>query len=146
MRCKSILFYTSRIVFINFVFIFRMKKIYILFLSLIAAALLSISWPVGGFSIFIFIAFVPLLILENEISKRKEDFSRFAVLFYSYPGFLLWNIATTYWVWNSTPAAIAAWTLNSLFMSIVFLLFAYARRNFHLPSKAYFILPAFDNA
>ncbi len=120
-----------------------MKKIYLLLLSLLSGLLLAISWPVFGFSGFIFFAFIPFLIVEIEISKRKDQFSKFAVFFYSYPGFLLWNIATTYWVWYSTPAAIVAWSLNALFMSMVFSLFSYVRRNFHKPLKAYFILPGF---
>ena len=120
-----------------------MKKLYLILLSLLSGLLLSVSWPVLGFSGFIFFAFIPFLFIEAEISKNKENFSRFAVLFYTYPGLLLWNIATTYWVWFSTPAAIVAWSLNALFMSIIFSLFSFARRNSHKAQKAYFILPGF---
>lgn len=40
---------------------------------------------------------------------------------YSYPAFLVWNAATTWWVWNSTPpGSIAMMVLNAAFMALVF--------------------------
>ena len=41
----------------------------------------------------------------------------------SFLAFLVWNTATTWWVWNATPAAIMAWILNAIFMATVFWLF-----------------------
>ena len=122
---------------------FLNTKTGLLALSLASGIFLSVSWPVQGFTWLVFIAFIPLLYLEAVISRNPDKYPKFAAFFYSYPAFLLWNIATTYWVWYSTPAAIAAWVLNAMFMSIVFSLFAYTRRRFYRPDKAYFILPAF---
>jgi apolipoprotein N-acyltransferase len=84
---------------------------------------------------------VPVLIIEDYILKNKHNFSRFAVFFYTYPAFFIWNALTTWWVWNSTPVAILAWTLNALFMSIVMHVYHLARRNIYQTHQGYFILP-----
>jgi apolipoprotein N-acyltransferase len=51
-----------------------------IFLSLISALLLSISWPTYGIPFFLFFAFVPLLLMEQEISKFSKSIKRMAVL------------------------------------------------------------------
>lgn len=122
---------------------FLHTKYGLLSLSLVSGIFFSVSWPVHGITWLIFFAFVPLLYIENVIAGHPEKYSKFGVFFYSYPAFLLWNVATTYWVWYSTPAAIAAWVLNAMFMSFIFSLFSYTRRRFYMPDQAYFILPVF---
>jgi len=106
----------------------KSRKIHLVFISLFSGVLLSIAWPERGFPGFLFIGFVPLLFIEDFISTKPEQFSKFSALFYSYPGFLLWNGLTTWWIYNSTGiGAIMAIVLNSLFMSIVFQLFHYSK-------------------
>jgi apolipoprotein N-acyltransferase len=118
-----------------------MKKLHLLLLSALSGVLFTIGWPVNGFPAFLFTAFIPLLIIEEYILKNRQDFSRYSVFFYTYPAFLIWNIATTWWVWNSTPAAVAAWTLNALFMSTVMNVFHLSRRYlFQNRQGGYFIL------
>ena len=38
-------------------------------LAILSGILLTFSWPVGGFSMFIFVALVPVLMLEHHISN-----------------------------------------------------------------------------
>jgi apolipoprotein N-acyltransferase len=118
-----------------------MKKKHLLFLSLLSAVLLTVGWPVNGFSAFLFVALVPMFIIEDYIFNNRDDFSGFSIFFYTYPGFLIWNVLTTWWVWNSTPAAIAAWTLNAMFMSIVFWAYHFIRKEIYGTNKGYFVLP-----
>jgi len=118
-----------------------MKKFHLLILSGLSGLLFTVGWPVNGFPAFLFTALVPVLIIEDYILKNKHNFSRFAVFFYTYPAFLIWNALTTWWVWNSTPVAIMAWTLNAMFMSIVMHVYHMARRNVYQPNQGYFILP-----
>ena len=120
-----------------------MKKRHLLLLSVLSGILFTIGWPVNGFPAFLFTALVPLLIIEDYIFKNKTDFSRFSVFFYTYPAFLIWNILTTWWIWNSTPVAVLAWTLNAMFMSIVFNVYHLARRNIYKPDQGYFLLVFF---
>lgn len=121
-----------------------MKKKYLILLSLLSGLLLALSWPRDGAAWVAFIAFVPFLILEEYISANKKDFHRFAVMVYSYPGFLLWNVLTTWWIWNSTEVgAIGAFIANSFFMAVVFNLFSYTKKHVYGKASGYLILPFF---
>ncbi|AZI66664.1 apolipoprotein N-acyltransferase [Kaistella daneshvariae] len=98
-------------------------------LSLLSAVLLSISWPTYGIPFFIFIALVPLLILEHDISKfsnlKKKSLTIFGL---SYLAFVIWNIVTTGWLYgarnpdgsHSLFAVVVPVVLNSLFYAFIF--------------------------
>ena len=97
-----------------------MKIKHPLILSLLSAFLLSISWlPYCTF--FIFIAFVPLFFITEHYDVRhavkRRKIKQFGLLFLS---LLLWNVATTWWVYNASPIAVLAFVLNALFMTWVF--------------------------
>ncbi len=99
------------------------------FLSLISALLLSISWPTYGIPFFIFVALVPLLMMEHEISKfSKIKRKGWAIFGLSYLSFIIWNIVTTGWLYGSLNpdgshavlAVIIPVVVNSLLYSLVF--------------------------
>ncbi|MDR2207026.1 MAG: apolipoprotein N-acyltransferase [Flavobacteriaceae bacterium] len=98
-------------------------------LSLISTTLLSVSWPVYGVPFFIFAALVPLLMMEHEISKfSKIKRKSWAIFELSYLCFLVWNIATTGWLYgsknpdgsNSLQAVLLPVLINSFLYSLVF--------------------------
>lgn len=100
-----------------------------LFLALLSALLLSISWPTYGIPFFIFIALVPLLIMEHNISKfSKIKRKGWAIFGLSYFAFLIWNIVTTGWLYgsknpdgsHSLMAVVFPVLANSLLYSFVF--------------------------
>jgi apolipoprotein N-acyltransferase len=101
------------------------NRAYLLLLSLLAAALLSLSWY-AGLTILIFFGFVPLFAIEENISgdpnrKRKS----LALLTYYYIAFLIWNVAVTWWVvFASAGGAALAFIFNSLFMAMVFVIWS----------------------
>lgn len=106
-----------------------MKKYHLLLFSVLSGLLFSISWPVDGFPGFLFVAFIPLLYIEENLYKLKKKPGIFAGLIYSYPAFFLWNLLTTWWISNATSfGAVMAVALNSLFMAIVFNLFYLSKR------------------
>jgi len=117
-----------------------MKRIHLLLLSGLSGILFILGWPVNGFPAFLFSAFIPLLFIEQYIAENRKEFSKFSVFFYTYPAFFIWNFATTYWVWNSTPAAAFAWLFNSMFMSIVMNVFHVSRKNIYGRHQGYFLL------
>jgi apolipoprotein N-acyltransferase len=97
-----------------------MKKL--LFLSISSGLLLSFSWPEIGFFPLIFVAFIPLLLIEKYISDSGGRAS-WEVFGYSLITFFIFNIRTTYWVWNASPGgSITAFIINSLLMSLAFIL------------------------
>ncbi len=92
-----------------------MNKKQLVFLS---GFLLAFSWPSIGLFPLIFIAFVPLLILERNAENTKQ------VFWGSFTAFFLFNLITTYWVYHATFfGAVAAFCVNSTLMALVFLLF-----------------------
>ena len=88
-------------------------------LAILGGGLLTAAWPTWGVTPLIFIAFLPLLLMEDRIAQGERG----RMFWLSFLTFLVWNVATTWWVWNATPAATLAWILNALFMSIVFYVF-----------------------
>ena len=100
-----------------------MKNYQKLLMAVASGLLLWAAWPVGGIAPLVFIALVPLLYLEERISKGEKG----NVFWFSFVTFLVWNVLATWWVWNATPAAILAWILNSLFMSTVFWAFHFTK-------------------
>ncbi len=94
-------------------------------------------------SIFIFFAFVPLLQLEDQLSQRTDLAKRKLKLFgYLYLTFLSWNLLTTWWVsYASIGGACMAYILNSLFMSILFLIFSNIKRRINKPYAIWLLIP-----
>ncbi len=116
-------------------------KLRLVLLSLFSGLLLTLAWPERGFPALLFIGFVPLLRMEELISANRERFNRFSVFFWSYPGFLLWNALTTWWIVNSTgEGAILAVVLNAMFMSIILAFFSGTKRRLNSKPAAYLAL------
>lgn len=108
-----------------------------IFLSLISTLLLSISWPTYGIPFFIFFAFVPLLLMEQEISKFSKINKKGWVVFgLTYLAFFIWNVVTTGWLYhaknpdgnNSLLAVAIPVIVNSLLMSLVFQLYYWYKK------------------
>ena len=98
-----------------------MKKTTQFLLSILTGAMLWMSWPPHGFAFLSFFAFIPLLMVSQDLVEKKVRSPFWNGVLFSYLSFFIWNASTTWWVWNSTPeGAIAMVVLNSLFMSLVF--------------------------
>ena len=112
------------------------KKLHLLLLSLLSGLLLWFSWTPAGFPFLIFFAFVPMLFISDLLLLRRSKVSLWHGIIYTLPALLLWNIGTTWWIWNSTPhGAVGAIVLNSFFMSIVWGLW-HCSRNQRIPEAA----------
>ena len=93
-----------------------MNKNYLIY-SVLSGILLGLSWPTYGLTIFIFIAFVPLLYLE----KLTRNDSSLKIFSYSYLSFFIWNSIATWWLVYSTFFGMSfAIIINSLLMALVF--------------------------
>ncbi|MDP2424287.1 MAG: apolipoprotein N-acyltransferase [Bacteroidales bacterium] len=118
-----------------------MKRFHLLLLSLFSGLLLSLAWPMNGFPGLLFVALVPLLVIEDHFWNRKNSRSAFALIGYVLPAFLIWNLLTTWWIVNSTlVGALVAIVLNSVFMTIIFVLFHLSRRTLTRPAQGYLAL------
>lgn len=93
------------------------------FLAILSGGLLAASWVTYGVTPLIFIAFVPLLLADSHIRSHYKHTKR-KIFILSYIAFLIWNIVSTWWIWNSTHVgAVLAISINSLLMSLTFLLY-----------------------
>ena len=108
-----------------------------IFLAAISALLFSVSWPTYGVPFFIFFAFVPLLLMEQEISKfSKIKRKGWAVFGLSYFTFFIWNLVTTGWLYyaknpdgsNAIFAVVFPVVVNSLLMSSAFQLYHWYKK------------------
>ncbi|MBE0640034.1 MAG: apolipoprotein N-acyltransferase [Bacteroidales bacterium] len=118
-----------------------MKPKHLYLLSVTSGIVLSLGWPMYGFPYLLFFGFVPLLFVEEHIHKNRDDFHKYSILKYAYTAFVIWNLLTTWWIWNSTIfGAIMAVLLNSLFMAIVFWIFHLSQRSFFKQSNSIYLL------
>lgn len=92
-----------------------------------AGILLSVSWLPMWFLPLVFVAFVPLFYVIDEIKKQHLG-AGFAFL-YGFFAFLIFNVSTTWWVWNASKGgSVAAFVLNSLLMNLPFMVLFFANK------------------
>ena len=90
-------------------------------LATLTGVLLWLGFPMIPLTPLLFIAFVPLLLVEEDISRSKAGPAKWEVFKYSYHAFVVWNLLTTYWVANTAfVAGVFAFLANSFFMAIPF--------------------------
>lgn len=93
---------------------------------LCSVVLLSVGW-LGLSGITLLVALIPLLYLSEHYSASGRDWWRMAG--WATLCFVLWNIATVWWIWNATPIGPVAATLVSTFWSIIpFMLYHYVSK------------------
>ncbi|NAW51965.1 apolipoprotein N-acyltransferase [Elizabethkingia argentiflava] len=101
-------------------------------LSILSGLLFALSWPAHGIPVLIFFAFVPLMLLEHHLANfSRINNKKTAIFGFSFLSFFIWNICTTWWLFNSKNPdgshsflAVAIPTLfNSVAMGLVFLFY-----------------------
>lgn len=92
-------------------------------LSLLSGLLMVLSFPyTGSLTPLIFVSWVPLLLVEHAITRNNYRSGK--VFIHAYITFLVYNIGTTWWIWNaSSGGALMAFILNALLMSVAFFIF-----------------------
>ena len=98
--------------------------------SILGGLLLIPAWYKLGHGFIMFIAFIPLLFVEDYLDENKKEHRSVKAFLYSFITFFIWNTGTTWWIVNSTlVGSIAAVLVNSTLKSTVFWLFHIAKRN-----------------
>lgn len=107
-----------------------------LLITLLGSALLWAAWPVSPLTVLIFVAWVPLLWIEDHIGSWKK------LLALCYVHMLFWNVATTWWIWNASEVgAMSAFIANSLIMCLPWILFYFTKKKLgRLPGYAALII------
>ena len=108
-----------------------MIRIKTLFLSVISGLLLSIPWISSSFSWTLFFAFVPLLMVEDQIVSHKERSRSIVLFFYAGITFLVWNVLSTWWIaYVSFVGMILIAAMNAFMMACVWWLMHLVRRKY----------------
>lgn len=109
-----------------------MKKNTRFFYAAGSALLLWLAWPPFVFAPLLFIAFVPLLMIEDELFQANDSKSSRKLFGYTFLTFAIWNIADTWWIWNAAAIGmIMAFLLNAFLMSLPFFIYHKSRRYLH---------------
>lgn len=99
-----------------------MNKLKLLGLSLLSGVLLGASWY-EPFTFLIFIAFIPLLFVTDEIAMHAKR-PKGTVFLFSYITFLVWNAVATWWTcYASLSGCAAAVVANALLMAFTYWIF-----------------------
>jgi len=111
-------------------------------LSILSGLLMIVSFPfTGSLTPLVFVAWVPLFLVAQNISEKRYRSGK--VFVHAYLTFFIYNIGTTWWVWNASEGGAAmAILLNSLFMALTFQLFHFSKRKLNLKFAIY-TLPFF---
>jgi apolipoprotein N-acyltransferase len=89
-----------------------------LFLALTSGLLLGLPWSDSALFFLVFFAWVPLLVLEEDVRHHPNAY---VVFNYAFVSFLLWNILGTWWITQvQLVGAILIILANSLLQALVF--------------------------
>lgn len=111
------------------------KRLFYFLLSVLSGLLLVFSFPhTGSLYPLVFVALVPLLILQDDVLQSQGKTK--TVFFFSYFTFLIYNVGAGYWVFLTKDGALKA-TLGYIvftgMMTLAFWLYHLARK--HLPTR-----------
>lgn len=97
--------------------------------SALSGLLMAISFPyTGSITPLIFVAWVPLLLVEESILANRYRSRK--VFTHAYLAFLIYNLVTTWWIWNAdSGGAIMAFVFNSFLMALAFQAYHFCKKN-----------------
>lgn len=98
-------------------------------LSVFTGLLLTPAWYEWGHGLVLLIALIPLLFVEDYLDRNKNEFGSGSFFLYSALSFLIWNTATTWWIYNATAIGVViAILINTMMWSLVMWLFHVVKR------------------
>lgn len=114
-----------------------------LLLSVFTGILLSPAWYQWGSGLILLFALIPLLLVEDYLDEHKSEFRPGVFFRYAALAFMIWNTATTWWIYNATAVGVVlAVVINTLMWSLVMLMFHIVKRRLG-PQIGYFSLILF---
>ena len=98
-------------------------------LAIISGLLFSAGW-FAPLTILLFFAWVPLSIIEDNISKSEIiKRKKLKIIGFAYLSFFIWNICVTWWIYYASfGGAAMAIVCNPIFMCVVFMIFHNIKR------------------
>jgi len=110
-------------------------------LALLTPLLLWLGWPENGFTPLLFVAFLPLLFLERELSLSGEKKIGRKWFWYCWLAFGTWNLLGTWWLVNAHWSGLATtMLLNGVLMTLVMVIFRFIKKRLG-NQRAYISIP-----
>ncbi|GJM27510.1 MAG: apolipoprotein N-acyltransferase [Cyclobacteriaceae bacterium] len=92
----------------------------------LSGLLLWLAWPVGPGAPLLFVAWLPLLWVEQNVPGKRAGLRFFLMAWWAC---LIWNLGTTWWIYYSTAAgSVVAILANAFLMTIPWMLFRITRK------------------
>lgn len=115
----------------------------LLLLSIASGLLLSLPWILTSFTWTLFFAFVPLLMVEDQIVSQKQSQRSIVLFLYALVTFLVWNVLSTWWIaYVSLGGMVLIAIMNAFLMACVWWLMHLVRRRYSVQT-GYFSLIVF---
>ncbi len=115
-------------------------------LAVLSGVLLGLAWLSPNAVWLIFVAFIPLFWVFNDLEKTPERRNGKRFFGYAFLSFLIWNVITTWWVLNSTPAAVFAFLTNSTWMALMVYLYYIVKKHALQGRNCLWVLAVFFTA
>ena len=107
-------------------------------MALICGLLLGLPWSVSTWFVVVFFAWVPLLLVEEELRHHRNPY---AIFNHALVSFLVWNILGTWWIIKAQfVGALLIIFTNSLLQALVFWLASRVRTILKIPLFFPFLL------
>jgi apolipoprotein N-acyltransferase len=111
-----------------------------IFLALTSGLLLGLPWSAPSLFFVVFIAWVPLLLVEAKV-RIHHPANAYAIFNYAFVCFLLWNIIGTWWIIQAqVVGAILIMIANSLLQALIFWLASRVRAILKIPLLVPFLI------
>ena len=82
---------------------------------------MGVAWYPYGLPFLVFFGLIPFFFVSDHLLKKKSKVAFWKGFIFSYPGFVVWNAITTYWIsYVSVPGGLFAVFVNALLMALVF--------------------------
>ncbi len=110
-------------------------------LALLTSLFLWISWPENGLTPLLFVAFLPLLFLERELSLSGKKKAGRQWFWYCWLAFGTWNFLGTWWLVNAHWSGVMTTVLlNGVLMTLVMVIFRFIKKRLG-NQRAYIAIP-----
>ncbi len=111
-------------------------------LAILSGLLFSAGW-FSPLTILLFFAWVPLLIIEDNLSKSEIiKRKKLKLIGFSYLSFFIWNICVTWWIYYASfGGAAMAIVCNPIFMIIAFMIWHNLKRRLNKPWAIWLLIP-----
>lgn len=90
-------------------------------LAILSGVILNLAWTEYNLGFSLFVALVPLFIIEDYLDKNRHRHRSVKAFNYSFIAFVVWNALSTFWIYHASLfGAIMAVIINSLVLASCF--------------------------